>query len=199
MRENPLPLLHRLFFQRYILYAPSNRIAHITAFSRWAVAKTRISSMGQPRGIDPAIHCTTNGSSSTELHLAFRCAMRAVYCQSLLPTRRCATTRDRSGDPLHHERKLFHGATSRFPLRDADRTLSVSTTNTSVCDYFGNCRSENATPSLVSYFSFQPVLHDWCNKGRGICYPVCRMVHIKEPLLLIGKSSPCGPTPYNRK
>ena len=43
----------------------------------------------------------------------------------------------------------------------------------------------------LSYFSFQPVLHDWCNKGRGMCYPVCRMMHIKEPLLLIGKSSPC--------
>ena len=24
-------------------------------------------------------------------------------------------------------------------------------------------------------------------KGRGMCYPVCRMVHIKDPLLLIGK------------
>ena len=35
-------------------------------------------------------------------------------------------------------------------------------------------------------------LHDWYNKGRGMCYPVCGMVHIKEPLLLIGKSSPCG-------
>ena len=46
-------------------------------------------------------------------------------------------------------------------------------------------------PSL-SYFSFQPVFHDWFNKGRGMCYPVCGMVHIKEPLLLIGKSSPCG-------
>ena len=44
----------------------------------------------------------------------------------------------------------------------------------------------------LSYFSFQPVLHDWCNKGRGICYPVCGMMHIKEPLLLIGKSSPYG-------
>ena len=58
-------------------------------------------------------------------------------------------------------------------------------------------------------------LHDWCNKGRGICYPVCGMVHIKEPLLLIAKSSLCGGsrfpfslsewslticlTPYNRK
>ena len=40
----------------------------------------------------------------------------------------------------------------------------------------------------LRYFSFQPVLHNWCNKGRGMCYPVCGMVHIKEPLLLIDKS-----------
>ena len=46
-----------------------------------------------------------------------------------------------------------------------------------------------------------------------MCYPVCRVVHIKETLLLIVKSSPCGvsgfplsersfticPTPYKRK
>ena len=67
----------------------------------------------------------------------------------------------------------------------------------------------------LSYFSFQPMLHNWCNKGRGMYYPVCGMMHIKEPLLLIGKSSPCGGsgfplslsewsfticlTPYNRK
>ena len=67
----------------------------------------------------------------------------------------------------------------------------------------------------LSYFSFQPMVHDWCNKGRGMCHPVCGMMHIKEPLLLIGKSSPDGGsgfplslpewsfticlTPYNRK
>ena len=67
----------------------------------------------------------------------------------------------------------------------------------------------------LSYFSFQPVLHDWCNKGRGMCYPVCGVVHIKEPLLLIDKSSLYGGsgfpfslsewslticlTPYNRR
>ena len=67
----------------------------------------------------------------------------------------------------------------------------------------------------LSYFSIQPVLHDWCNKGHGMYYLVCGMVHINEPLLLIRKSSPCGgsgfplsqsewsfticPTPYNRK
>ena len=44
----------------------------------------------------------------------------------------------------------------------------------------------------LSYFSFQPVLHDWCNKGCGMLNPVCGMVHIEEPLLIIGKSSPCG-------
>ena len=67
----------------------------------------------------------------------------------------------------------------------------------------------------LSYFSFQPVPHDWCNKGCDMCYPVSVMVHIKEPLLLIGKSSPYGGSrfplslsewyfticfmPYNRK
>ena len=53
------------------------------------------------------------------------------------------------------------------------------------------------------------------NKCRGMCYHVCGMVHIKEPLLLIGECSPSGgsgfplslsewsftisPTPYNSK
>ena len=41
----------------------------------------------------------------------------------------------------------------------------------------------------MDYFSFQPVLHDWYNKGCDMCYPVCGMVNVKEPLLLIGKSS----------
>ena len=67
----------------------------------------------------------------------------------------------------------------------------------------------------LSYFLFQPVLHNWCNKGRGMFYSVYGMVHIKEPLLVIGKSSPCDgsgfplylfewsfticPMPYDRK
>ena len=36
----------------------------------------------------------------------------------------------------------------------------------------------------IKLFSFQPVLHDWGKKGF-------RMMHIKEPLLLIRKNSPC--------
>ena len=54
------------------------------------------------------------------------------------------------------------------------------------------CRIDPSWWNPLSYFSFQPVLHDWCNKGHGMCYPVCGMVHIKEPLLLIDKSSLCG-------
>ena len=44
----------------------------------------------------------------------------------------------------------------------------------------------------LSYFGFQPVLHNWCNKGCGMCYPFYWVVHIKEPLLLIRNSSPGG-------
>ena len=67
----------------------------------------------------------------------------------------------------------------------------------------------------IEVFLIPAVLHDWCNKGRGMCYPVCGMMHIKEPLVLIRKSSLCGSsrfpfslaewslticlTPYNRK
>ena len=39
--------------------------------------------------------------------------------------------------------------------------------------------------------SFQPV-HEWGKKNCGMCYPVYGLVHIKNPLLLIRKSSPCG-------
>ena len=45
---------------------------------------------------------------------------------------------------------------------------------------------------LLCYFSFQPMQHDWINKGHGMCYPVYRMVHIKDPLLLMKKGSPCS-------
>ena len=64
-------------------------------------------------------------------------------------------------------------------------------------------------------FYIMPSWINWCNKGRGMCYPVCGMVHIKEPLLLIWNSSLCCSsgfpfslsewslticlTPYNRK
>ena len=36
-------------------------------------------------------------------------------------------------------------------------------------------------------------LYDWCNKGHGMCYTVCGMGHIKEPLLLIRIKHQLGP------
>ena len=40
----------------------------------------------------------------------------------------------------------------------------------------------------LSYFTYQPVLHDWCNKGCGMCCPVCRMVYINRNLAAKQKS-----------
>ena len=70
-----------------------------------------------------------------------------------------------------------------------------------ICMYVGTRCSSWCDESLdrsfmvdtMSYFS---LLHDWCNKGCGMCYPVCGMMHIKEPLVLIRKSSPCGGSGY---
>ena len=44
----------------------------------------------------------------------------------------------------------------------------------------------------LSYFSLQPVLHDWCNQCCCMYYLLCGMMHIKDPLLLIGKNIPCS-------
>ena len=43
--------------------------------------------------------------------------------------------------------------------------------------------------SILHGGPIKPFLNDWCNKGRGMCYPVCEVVHINDPLLLIGKNS----------
>ena len=51
----------------------------------------------------------------------------------------------------------------------------------------------------LGYFLFQPVVHNWSIKGCGMCCPVCGKVHIKDPLLLIGKSSLCGNSGFHLK
>ena len=67
----------------------------------------------------------------------------------------------------HHEQMLYQRAKSR---------------SLGCC---GGHRNPQQVGLISRYFSFQPVLHDWCKKGHGMCYPVCGMMHIK-------KSSPCG-------
>ena len=44
----------------------------------------------------------------------------------------------------------------------------------------------------LNYFSFQQVIHDWCNKHHGMGYPDCGMIYIKEPLLLMERVAHVG-------
>ena len=46
----------------------------------------------------------------------------------------------------------------------------------SVRSWFDGSSDRSFIVDPLTYFSFQPVLHDWCNKGRGMFYPVRGMV-----------------------
>ena len=113
--------------------------------------------------------------------------------------------------PSHRQDNTYHGLcyTSRGALAGTRNTqkqvISLYTFYTyqhteCVCMYACVCMStwcdgssdQSLMVDSLSYFLFQPVLHDWCNKGYDMCYPVCGMMHIQEPLLLIRKGSPCG-------
>ena len=65
----------------------------------------------------------------------------------------------------------------------------------SICSWCDGSSDQSFMVDPLSYFLFEPVHHNWCNKDHGMCYPVCGMMHIKELLLLIGKSSLCGRFP----
>ena len=45
----------------------------------------------------------------------------------------------------------------------------------------------------------KPVVHNWFIKGRGMYCSVYGKVHIKDPLLLIEKSSLCGGSGFPSK
>ena len=51
----------------------------------------------------------------------------------------------------------------------------------------------------LGYIPFQPVVHNWFIKGRGMYCSVYGKVHIKDPLLLIEKSSLCGGSGFPSK
>ena len=51
----------------------------------------------------------------------------------------------------------------------------------------------------LGYFPFRPVVHNWFIKGRGVYCSVYGKVHIKDPLLLIEKSSLCGSSGFPSK
>ena len=73
---------------------------------------------------------------------------------------------------------------SRFPLSLSKWSFTMcQTPYNSKCNVLSASLNKTfpSLPDPLSYFSFQPVLHDWCNKGCGMCYPVCGKMHIKEP------------------
>ena len=55
------------------------------------------------------------------------------------------------------------------------------------------------TQLSLGYFPFQPVVHNWFIKGHGMYCSVYGKVHIKDPLLLIEKSSLCGGSGFPSK
>ena len=116
--------------------------------------------------------------------------------------------------PSHRQDNTYHS------LCYTSRGALAGTRNSSMGPpHEGSIRQPIAPWANALPLSYVPllfsVLHDWFKKGCGMCYPVCGMVHIKEPLLLIRRSSPCGssrfplslsecffticPTPYNYK
>ena len=51
----------------------------------------------------------------------------------------------------------------------------------------------------LRYFSYEPVVHNRSIKGGGLCCPDRGKLHIKDPLLLIRKSSPPGASGFPLK
>ena len=72
-------------------------------------------------------------------------------------------------------------------------------------DNSAEMKSEYKTISLyknrcsLGYFPFQPLVHNWFIKGCGMYCSVYGKVHIKDPLLLIEKSSLCGGSGFPSK
>ena len=106
--------------------------------------------------------------------------------------------------PSHRQDSTYHGLcyTSRgalagtrnssmvHPMTPATNQCSFSDTHIHVISCNGSS-DQSFMVDPLSYFLFQPVLHEWCNKGCGMYDLVCGMMHIKDPLLLIGKSNSC--------
>ena len=92
--------------------------------------------------------------------------------------------KDRSEDPSRHEWE-----------RDVAQSIACPHLKRSVV---GSILLSGPSCSL-GYFPFQPVVHNWFIKGRGMYCSVYGKVHIKNPLLLIEKSSLCGGSGFPSK
>ena len=100
--------------------------------------------------------------------------------------------KDRSNDPSHHERTLLpRSYISQLSVEYCIMRTPKSQEHKRAVEVHDASLSNRATAkhtgwhhSTISILftrlqqtalwkqTFQPVLHDWCNKGRGMCYPV---------------------------
>ena len=90
---------------------------------------------------------------------------------------------------------LFHSGTLTLLERDVAQSIACPHLKRSVV---GSILISGPSCSL-GYFPFQPVVHNWFIKGRGMYCSVYGKVHIKDPLLLIEKSSLCGGSGFPSK
>ena len=88
---------------------------------------------------------------------------------------------DPSSDPPHHELCLLENSS----VAPGGIDLVTHYTMSYVCSGSPD-RSQMVHP--LDYFTYNK-LHNWYNKGCGMCYPIGRMVYVKDPLLLIEKNS----------
>ena len=85
---------------------------------------------------------------------------------------------------------LFKDTLNTFYLRLYGVGHMVKNNSVCVRSWCDGASDRSFMVNPLSYFSFQPVLHDWCNKGHGTYHPVYGM-------MLIGKSSLCGSSGFS--
>ena len=101
--------------------------------------------------------------------------------------------------PSHRQDSTYHSLcyTSRGPPGGGDVAQSIARPPLKR-SVVGSILLSGPSCSL-GYFPFQPVVQNWFIKGRGMYCSVYGKVHIKDPLLLIEKSSLCGGSGFPSK
>ena len=163
------------------MHHPTDRITHT---SHRALAGMRISSMGPPWSMDPTTHHTMSERSyhnitvidswMHDIIMRYVLMTAAIWCSWVAVFHRMLL-----------EYITLGWQPSYRPEWDVVPWWSVH----SWCD--GTLDQSFMVDPLI-YFLLHPMLHDWCNKGSGMCFHVSGTMHIKEPFLLLRNSSPCG-------
>ena len=100
--------------------------------------------------------------------------------------------KDWSDDPSHQDQTLL--PRSYISLQDGQRQLERKSKSVFLflCTQWYSMKlrchrlsDQSHVENLLRYIWFQPLVHNWCNKGYHKCYPVCWMVLRDDPMLLI--------------